>query len=402
LKILKKNLDGVQLALSNLSNSNDIDSISTTDVDVIKKMHGDLILYKTFVTSVDQKTLRKHIRSSNNQGSVEGHDAVLQKNSAALVKILPRLKDTPSKNKNFLNTNLEEVWRNLFGTSVMISNKDFFEGFKKLLIYDDKEQAVIEYMLDPDNNNKISVQTFLDFFNRFGKKDPIANLRLMTSYSWFYPKISPKECEILLRDQVPGTFLVSIKNDGSLNLSIELEKKKVSHNEIKCNGESYYIVNEKKADEFIYFADLFSCLGHFERTAKTPLNTDIPFQPWFFGDVDKVRSEEMLLFEKVGTYLIRFSSSIGDYALSFKSSSDSVTHYKIDHEGINGNLYQVNVDGVNYQFNTLPELLSMYNSSLTTPYGLIRYKKACEAFNVISKWKYDMSYNDWNYLEHQQ
>jgi hypothetical protein len=53
---------------------------------------------------------------------------------------------------------------------------------------------------------------------------------------------------------------------------------------------------------------------------------------WFHGDVSKKEAKALLEFRPIGTFLIRFSSSVeGWFTLSFVGPNGSIQHQRIEH-----------------------------------------------------------------------
>lgn len=82
-------------------------------------------------------------------------------------------------------------------------------------------------------------------------------------------------------------------------------------------------------------------MDYYSYLFRKPFASDIPFQSWFEGDVGGTEAQELLLGQKPGTFLVRFSSQVGAYAVSVVDVDMNITHSLIQHEGVPGNGYQV-------------------------------------------------------------
>ena len=54
--------------------------------------------------------------------------------------------------------------------------------------------------------------------------------------------------------------------------------------------------------------------------------------PWFHGNIDADRAEEVIMNAKRGTFLVRFSSDPGSYTITSKSKSKKLKHFRILHK----------------------------------------------------------------------
>jgi len=54
--------------------------------------------------------------------------------------------------------------------------------------------------------------------------------------------------------------------------------------------------------------------------------------PWFHGNIDANKAEEVIMSAKRGTFLVRFSSDPGSYTITSKSKSKKLKHFRILHK----------------------------------------------------------------------
>lgn len=127
----------------------------------------------------------------------------------------------------------------------------------------------------------------------------------------------------------------------------------------------------------IEFLDIKSLLKSYKSHLSQPFSSAIPKMPWFHPDVDGDEAYDILKTKPKGTFILRFSSQPGTFAVSYKSSPsqiDKITikrmklvaggfHYQI--VGVsstisNGNLNQAQLG--NRIYSSIEELLIANNN----------------------------------------
>jgi len=90
---------------------------------------------------------------------------------------------------------------------------------------------------------------------------------------------------------------------------------------------------------------------------------------------------------KAATFIVRFSSQVGAYAVSFVTRDGQITHSLIEHEGVNGGGYRIINEGQPIVFQNLQEVVKFYGDSLKYPLKAITNGVEVEASRVILQWK---------------
>jgi len=92
---------------------------------------------------------------------------------------------------------------------------------------------------------------------------------------------------------------------------------------------------------------------------------------------------------KPGTFLVRFSSQVGAFAVSFVGVDGSISHSLIEHEGVINNGYRIVNDGQPLTFGTLKEVVQYYGDALKFPLKNTSNELHVVATRLILQWKAD-------------
>ncbi len=90
---------------------------------------------------------------------------------------------------------------------------------------------------------------------------------------------------------------------------------------------------------------------------------------------------------KQGTFLVRFSSQVGAYAVSFVGEDGSISHSLIEHEGVPANAYRIVNDGQPLVFSSLKDVVHYYGDALKYPLKNTSNEFYVEALKNLLAWK---------------
>jgi len=135
------------------------------------------------------------------------------------------------------------------------------------------------------------------------------------------------------------------------------------------------------------FSSLHEIVDFYSIFLQIPFNSEVPFEPWFEGDYSSPEAQEALSGHKAATFIVRFSSQVGAYAVSFVTRDGQITHSLIEHEGVNGGGYRIINEGQPIVFQNLQEVVKFYGDSLKYPLKAITNGVEVEASRVILQWK---------------
>lgn len=85
--------------------------------------------------------------------------------------------------------------------------------------------------------------------------------------------------------------------------------------------------------------------------------------------------------------MVRFSSKIGSYAVSYVSKTGEICHSLVNHDGVQGGGYSLVYEGQALIFNSLKEVVSYYGDALSYPFKLTGNELSVEAVKTITQWK---------------
>jgi hypothetical protein len=67
----------------------------------------------------------------------------------------------------------------------------------------------INILIDPSNDGIVSISDYLTFLKLFGPfKKCFQNVDLILSYEWFWGTLNTYECELILKNEPIGTYLL--------------------------------------------------------------------------------------------------------------------------------------------------------------------------------------------------
>jgi len=292
----------------------------------------------------------------------------------------------------------KEIWQHLFGLEAFMVDWDTFVGGLRNMVTDisEEESRVLQYILDNSNTGYINSHKFSEFLKGFGEvQDAVKNVRNIMSAKWCYGFLSRNEVDLLLRDQEVGTFLIrfSSSQPGSFALAFSVTgnngEKTVVHILITSCGTQGFQVQEQQNQSTRTFQNVHEIVDYYSIFLQYPFQSEIPFESWFEGDYSGNEAVEALTGQAPGTFMVRFSSQPGCYAISFVTVDGSVTHSLVEHEGVYGNGYRIVNEGQPMVFSTLREVVQYYGEALKYPLKEITNTLQLQAVKYVLQWKSD-------------
>eukprot|EP01114_Cavostelium_apophysatum_P010543 TRINITY_DN2439_c0_g1_i1.p1 TRINITY_DN2439_c0_g1~~TRINITY_DN2439_c0_g1_i1.p1 ORF type:complete len:552 (+),score=137.51 TRINITY_DN2439_c0_g1_i1:904-2559(+) len=288
---------------------------------------------------------------------------------------------------------VKDLWAELFGLEAfMISWDVFMNGLRKVLTeVKSDEEIVLRYVLDNSGTGFINQHRFAEFLKGFGPvQDCLKNVRSILSSRWFCGFLTRGETELVLRDQPAGTFLIRFSSSapGSFALAFVQDNQKnffhILINSVKPLG---FQVQEQQNQNARTFPSLHELIDFYSVFLQVPFVSDLPFESWFEGDMNSVETTEALTGHEPGTFLVRFSSQIGSYAVSFVGADNRISHSLVEHENVPGGNYRIMNERQPLLFNDLKEVVHYYGDALKFPLKNTTNSKAAEATRQIIRWK---------------
>jgi len=277
----------------------------------------------------------------------------------------------------------------------MVEWDQFLVGLKKILndVKED-EQKVLQYILDNSNTGCINQHKFSEFLKGFGPiQDCVKNVKSTLSSKWFYGFLSRYETDLLLRDQMVGTFLIRLSSSapGSFALAFSTltsnGEKTTCHILINSCKPLGFQVHEQESHSARTFQTLYELVDFYSVFLQTPFNSDFVYESWFEGDYSSSETNEVLSGHKPGTFIVRFSSQLGSYAVSFVASDGQINHSLIDHEGVPNGGYRIVNDGQPLVFASLKEVVHHYGDTLKFPLKTLANEAHVDVGKHIMDWK---------------
>lgn len=183
-----------------------------------------------------------------------------------------------------------------------------YKAFTKTNVTTD-EEILLKHILDNDRMSTVTPKEFSRFLKCFGPlKEALNEAKKMYSQVWFHNFMSSEEASRLLAEQAVGTFLIRFSKSRYDVLVLEYIESK---NQIRSvpifidmpNG----VTLKDESQKEIRFTDIQSLINHHKCTLKYPFQFDLLRRNWYSGSVTTKESEEMLLNNPTGTFMIRLS-----------------------------------------------------------------------------------------------
>jgi hypothetical protein len=113
-----------------------------------------------------------------------------------------------------------------------------------------------------------------------------------------------------------------------------------------------------------YFPDIDSVFKYYAAYLKHPFRSRLNTYRWFYGETSTAEATAMLSNHSPGTFLVRFSSLKGSYAVSYVADDGSVVH-ALAAVSPAGRYYFNNHSEM---FESIPDLVTSYAQLLRTPF----------------------------------
>jgi len=200
-----------------------------------------------------------------------------------------------------------------------------------------------------------------------------------------------------LRDQPVGCFLIRFSSSQPGSFALAFSTVNANSEKVPCHilinscKPLGFQVQEQENQEARNFENLYELVDFYSVFLQLPFSVDLPFESWFEGDFSAAETQEVLAGHKPGTFLVRFSSQVGAFAVSFVGTDGQISHSLIEHEGVPNNGYRIFNDGQPLIFNTLREVVKFYGDALKFPIKNTTNELHVEATKLILQWKRERS-----------
>jgi len=326
--------------------------------------------------------------SKANGENPEDPNALVEEMAESIVSLSIMIEDQDGK----------DLWDKLFGLeSFMIDWDKFLIGMKKILTdMKQDEETVLQYILDNSNTGFINQHKFSEFLKGFGPvQDCIKNVKNILSAKWFYGFLSRNEIDLLLRDQPVGSFLIRFSSSQPGSFALAFSTLNSTGEKVPCHilinscKPLGFQVQEQENQDARTFQNLYELVDFYSVFLQLAFQSGLPFESWFEGDFSSQETQEVLHGHKPGTFLVRFSSQVGAFAVSFVGVDGSISHSLIEHEGVINNGYRIVNDGQPLTFGTLKEVVQYYGDALKFPLKNTSNELHVVATRLILQWKAD-------------
>jgi len=322
------------------------------------------------------------MNSMTSGGNGEENEEAVEQEAESRMRLAVMIEDQDGK----------ALWSELFGLEAFMVEWDAFMIGLKKVVTDVKpdEEIVLQFILDSAGTGYINQHKFSEFLKGFGPvQDCVKNVRSICSSKWCYGFLTRNETEQLLRDQAPGTFLIRFSSSvpGSFALAFVQANKQFFHILINSMKPLGFQVQEQESQSARTFQNLHELVDYYSIFLQVPFASEIPFDSFFEGDMSGSETNDSLVGHPPGTFLIRFSSQIGNYAVSFVGGTGQINHSLIEHENVPGNLYRIVSEGQTLVFNSLKEVVNHYGDTLKFPLKEDNSDRSVEAYRIIMHWK---------------
>jgi hypothetical protein len=262
------------------------------------------------------------------------------------------------------------MWVESFGRQAkQVQNGPFFAALEKFLEHplSDGEKRLLQYVINMGNETpSIDVELFSGFLKGFGPLNvALSNVKSILGSNWFYGFLSHAEAIRLLETEPIGTYLVrfSLSKPGSFALEATILNPEgqpfVLPIQINSTPGGFAIHESESGDR--EFSSLHELISYYTAYLLQPLDSTIPFEVWFHGEISSQEASALLAKKPEGTFLLRFSSRPGCYASSFVEQG-SVRHALI--LSVAGGYC---VEGDTHVYKTVPELVQGFAAGLQVP-----------------------------------
>jgi len=269
------------------------------------------------------------------------------------------------------------LWKIHFGdTNFQIERAEFMKALKtrfKLEVTEHQEK-LIAHIIDNSNTHMVTKHKFGEWLKGFGPVDKaVENTSLLLCEPWFHGFITHRETELFLEKEEVGTFLVrfSESRPGAFTLAFvhkHPEKGRqtlqihIQNNPDDDEGDRFKVMQSGRG--FKYFKSVTQVISSYSSFLKIPFSCSFLSQPWFFGDLTREESEDLLKGsekKQAGLFLVRFSQRTA-FASSYLDVDGEVKHSSIVKSSAG---YKTGTSSKLYP--SLNELVADYSAVLKVP-----------------------------------
>jgi len=215
----------------------------------------------------------------------------------------------------------------------------------------------VQYSNDDPNTflgKHVVLQTCLKAFDSLY----IEKLKKIVRSPWFYGFMLPNVSKQFLEVEIVGSFLVRCSTTLAFTFEIEYVATPFFSNTMSVSSTSKGF-EVKDGNEKKYFQEFQVILNYWQKLFNTPFTSPLPKMKFFYAEIDSDKASELLKGKPVGTFLFRFSSNSGCFALSYVSRSGGILKGLITRTGD----YKFKVEGENLVYDTMDKLIDSFVNS---------------------------------------
>jgi len=199
----------------------------------------------------------------------------------------------------------------------------------------------------------------------------IDSIRKFINEKWFFGFLPRDVSQNFLSQEEIGTWLIRASETKPFGFVLEYrsDEKSITAMLVRSHPNGFILDQEHHASEMSFetIPEVIESWGG-ERLKK-PFTSEIPKMPGFYGQFNGEEAQKFLTGAAVGTYIIRFSSQPGCYAISYIDTARNNTKSMIQSKKQSG-LIKYWIDGTQEKFDSLPSLIKGNVKSFSTPYKL--------------------------------
>jgi len=194
----------------------------------------------------------------------------------------------------------------------------------------DKEtEKNLKSILD-ESNVGISYYRYAEFLKGFGPFEKcVENVKNVTQALWFGGYVSSTEAKRFLECEPDGTYLMRFSSSKPGAFVLDFSRvgshgvHRIQSVLITWDEQGFRI---KEGEQMKYFPTLQNLVDFYTRWKwlKTPFDSTVIHATWFHGDMDSEEASTLLQDHPPGTFLVRFSSTPGCFAISYVDSYGTV------------------------------------------------------------------------------
>jgi len=183
----------------------------------------------------------------------------------------------------------------------------------------------ITILQQPENIQKTMLQKLKEKSPHFSTAlasfgpEYMTKITILVRQEWFYGFLSLYECDRFLEEEEVGSYLCRASSTQAFHFSMDyLVQKKSSNGILVKSIPGGFDVDGKS------FVQIEDAINLWKQWLVRPFVSKLLKQAWFWGDIDSEKAKELLRGKPIGTYLFRFSSVTGCFALSFVDETNAI------------------------------------------------------------------------------